>query len=196
MPMTLTNSSNTAVTIIRNFAGKIISRANFILILSLILLYFLVAVSLFIAAVVGLFYAVDNFLDKPDSKSFVIAGGVGLAALAMIVTLIIESPEPTGCIVLSEEEEPLIYDFANKVSRDVNAKMADLIVLVPEWDIAVYQRIRLITAALFSKRVLVLGMMTLHTLSKEQLRSILAHEFAHFRHRDTAVHNLVTHVTR
>lgn len=168
------------------------SFVRFCLIIVLVLLYHAIILSIFAFALVFMVQALEAWWDKPESKTVFFAGVAGFIALVMFVVMVEETPLPYDGISLKADFAPQMYEFVCDIAKTVNAKMVDSIMIVPGLDLGVYQRVRLITAALHSERVLVMGMMALYYLSESQLQSVLAHEFAHFRHKDTAVQNLVT----
>lgn len=93
--------------------------------------------------------------------------------------------EPEGGIVVTEEEEPELFRIIKEVSEKVGTDMADEVRLYPNSAIGVYETSNLIKIFLPGRRILMLGIATIPSLSIGEFKAILAHEFAHFCRKDT-----------
>lgn len=104
--------------------------------------------------------------------------------------------------VLHVDKHPRLARVLYEVSRDVGTRQADVIVLETDTTIAVTEvgGIWRTLTGRPSQRVLMIGIGLLPALTVGELRSILAHEFAHFMNRDTAggvfVHRLSASLSR
>ena len=89
--------------------------------------------------------------------------------------------------IISREEAPQLWSLTEEVAAKVGTRSVDEIRLLPGTELAVtelgsyLQRLRD-----KGKRVLFLGAATLNEFRVQSLRSVLAHEYGHFLHRDTA----------
>ena len=92
----------------------------------------------------------------------------------------------TGGIKKTSRDCPRLYAALEEVARRVDTDAVDEVYLVPGSDVAVKQEGRGPFGVFGNKkRVLILGVCTMHSLTVSELKSILAHEYAHFSHHDT-----------
>jgi len=113
-------------------------------------------------------------------------GGV-LTAVSGIRACFVRVPEATPGNTLSRGEYPELWQLVDEVAEKVGTRTADEICLSPGTDLCVFERGSFL-AKLRDRgtRVVILGVALLDGLPQLSLRSILAHEFGHFLHRDTA----------
>lgn len=165
--------------------GKASPSAYVFAIALLLIAYWMIFVSAGVVAAWCTISIALAFWQRPEGAHVILFGGFGLATLLVARALLMRI-EPERHRDLDPLRHERLYTFAIKVADRVGARRADSIAVVPGWEIYVYESCRFITP--FSgRRVLVLGLFALHSLSIDELRSILAHEFAHFRYRDTTV---------
>ena len=88
---------------------------------------------------------------------------------------------------LREDEAPELWVLVREVAQALNTRPVDEIQVTPGTDMAVYERgsfkERVQDRA---RRILILGVGTLNGFNQNAFRAVLAHEYGHFRHRDTA----------
>lgn len=88
---------------------------------------------------------------------------------------------------LTAEEAPGLWALTREVAQAVGTRPIDEIRVTPGCEMAVYEkgglRSKLHDEA---KRILILGIATLNGMQQNALRAVLAHEYGHFSHRDTA----------
>lgn len=105
----------------------------------------------------------------------------------------IESEDPGRS--LSYEEAPGLWDLARTVAAAVGTRAVDEIRITPGTDLAVYEkgsfRERTNDKA---KRILIVGGGVLNDFEQTGFRAVLAHEYGHFSHRDTAGGDLAIRV--
>lgn len=102
---------------------------------------------------------------------------------------------PLG-LAKTAEECPRLYEALGEVARRVDTRPVDEVVLAPGAEISVHQK----GAGPFGlfgdkKRVLTLGLSSLHFLTVGELKAILAHEYAHFSHSDTFYNRFIYQVS-
>lgn len=101
-----------------------------------------------------------------------------------------------GGIPLDLERAPGLRQLLHDVARDLETDPVDEVYLVPGCEIGVMQVGRGPFGVFgVKKRSLMLGVASIKTLSVGELRSILAHEYAHFSHRDTFISRFIGQVT-
>ena len=118
--------------------------------------------------------------------AFLAIGGV-ITIFTMIRSLFIkiESVDPGRS--LNYDEAPALWDLTRTVAGTVNTRPVDEIRITPGTDLAVYEkgtwRERSQDNA---QRILILGIGVLNDFKQNGFRAVLAHEYGHFTHRDTA----------
>jgi len=89
-------------------------------------------------------------------------------------------------IAKTEKDCPKLFEALREVARRVDTSPVDEVYIAPGTELAVHQEGRGPWGMFGTKRrVLTLGLATLRTLTIPELKSILAHEYAHFSHQDT-----------
>jgi Zn-dependent protease with chaperone function len=155
-------------------------------------LVFLLLFSVFAAGAFGLygFLAVSLLPRVPVAillvgLAVVLLGTAGAFFIGIYRLLFPPRPDVFG-IDLRPEDQPEIWATATEVAKNVGTPPADRIVLTPEPGISVHLSGSLIATLLGGgRRVLQIGVPSLHELTVSELRAILAHESGHFRNRDT-----------
>jgi len=96
---------------------------------------------------------------------------------------------------LTEQEGRPLWALSREVAKLVGTRPVDDIWLTPGTDLAVAERGSVLARiGNRSRRVLLLGVAVIDELPRDAFKSILAHEYAHFIHRDTAVGSFARHV--
>jgi tetratricopeptide (TPR) repeat protein len=123
--------------------------------------------------------------------------GVLVTLYSMLRSLLIRSqPEDPGRS-LSRQEAPRLWALTQEVAQHIGTRPIDEIRLTPGTDMAVYERgsfrERMQDKA---QRILILGVATLNDFKINSFRAVLAHEYGHFSHRDTAGGDVAIRVNR
>lgn len=88
---------------------------------------------------------------------------------------------------LKREEAPALWKLVDDVAAQIGTRAVDEIRITPGTEMAVYENG---SAAQIKQdrgtRILLLGLGTLNGFSQAAFRAVLAHEYGHFSHRDTA----------
>jgi Zn-dependent protease with chaperone function len=154
------------------------------------LILFYVAIPFILAGLVALTLLLLYFtfmLPRIPVKLLVIIVVVGLGGVWAVLKSVFTRPAsgsfgmqkgPTDC--------PRLFDTLNEVARRVDTGPVHEVYLAPGASIGVHQEGRG-PFGIFGvkRRVLTLGVSTMHFLTVQELKSILAHEYAHFSHKDT-----------
>ncbi|HYL98537.1 MAG TPA: M48 family metallopeptidase, partial [Blastocatellia bacterium] len=117
----------------------------------------------------------------------VIVIGALVTAFKMVQSLFVklESGDPGRSIKV--EEAPKLWDLARQVSGVVGTPVVDEIRMTPGTDLAVYQKSgSRRDSEDAGKKVLLVGAGILNGFSVNAFRAVLAHEYGHLSHRDTA----------
>jgi len=146
--------------------------------------------ALAIAAALALVYAVF-LLPRIPAKLLVLVLGFGFAMLMMIwssiKSLFVRLKDEDPGRVLEESEAPRLWDLAREVAAKVGTRPVDVIYLTPGIELAVFERGRWLDKLRDrAKRSLILGQKVVDGFGLDPFRAVLAHEYGHFLHRDTA----------
>lgn len=164
---------------------------GFLLITLLPFLLYIFAVALFAAIDFGI-YGLLGVSYLPRIPIAIIIGiaivviGTGLAVLIGIYHLFFPSKRKTLGIEIKTEDEKKLWKLLDEVAQELNAKKINKIIVTPSTGIGVY-----LDGSIFltifggGKRVLEIGLPSLHNLEISEFKAILAHEYGHFSNKDT-----------
>lgn len=117
---------------------------------------------------------------------FLGAAGI-VTAISGLRTAFLRVPDVEEGRIVTSEEAPSLWKSAHEVAEKVGTRCVDEIRLVVGCDVYVYEQgsylKRLRDRA---RRVMILGLGALEGMKLDALKAVLAHEYAHFHHRDTA----------
>lgn len=123
--------------------------------------------------------------------------GALITIVKMVQSLFIKTTTEDPGRMLEEAEAPALWQLARDVAASVGTRPVDEIRVTPGTDMAVYERG---TASQrrhdLAHRVLVIGVGLLNGFEQGAFRSVLAHEYGHFAHRDTAGGDVALRVRR
>ncbi|MCE9553151.1 MAG: M48 family metalloprotease [Planctomycetes bacterium] len=169
-----------------------------LLVIGLVLFYVAVpfVVVGLLAGTAGLLYLILLTGHVPI-KLFVIIAILGLVmAGSVIKSLFVRMNREGFGILKTRAQEPRLYEMLDEVARRVDTRPVDEVYLAPGSDIGVHQTGRGPFGLFGAKnRVLTLGLSSLQFLTADELRSVLAHEYAHFSHGDTFFSRFIFQVT-
>src|SRR6185369_8712579 len=115
----------------------------------------------------------------------VIGGLVTIYSLVRSLFIKVDSADPGRC--LKYEEAPGLWDLTRAMAATLNTRPVDEIRITPGTELCVYEkgtwRERSQDKA---QRVMRLGVGVLNDFKQNGFRAVLAHEYGHFTHRDTA----------
>lgn len=129
---------------------------------------------------------------------------VAFLALAAVVTIFkmaqsffvkVKAEDPGR--TLEEAEAPALWRIAREVASAVGTRPVDEIRITPATDMAVYERGSASERRRdVAHRVLIVGVGLLNGFEQDAFRAVLAHEYGHFAHRDTAGGEVALRVRR
>ena len=123
----------------------------------------------------------------PIKLVLILAFGAVVTVYKMIRSLFIKIESEDPGRPLREDESPQLWAVVREVAQTVGTRAVDEIRITPTTDMAVYERgsfrERMQDRA---HRILILGVGTLNGFNQNAFRAVLAHEYGHFSHRDTA----------
>ena len=158
------------------------------LVLGLILFY--LAIPFIIAGLLGLtalvLYLVFMLPRIPIKLLIIVFIAGGGAALAVLKSVFTRAAQGSFGLPKTSADCPRVYQLLADVARLVDTTPVDEVYVAPGSAIGVHQEGRG-PFGMFGvkRRVLTLGLSTMRFLTVSELQAILAHEYAHFSHRDT-----------
>ena len=123
----------------------------------------------------------------PIKLAIILVVGAIVTIFMMVRSLFIKvQPEDPGrCLAV--DEAPGLWQLAAHVAQDMETRPANEIRVVPGTELFVYERgNRRERRKDLGRRILVIGIGLLPGFRQNAFRAVLAHEFGHFSHRDTA----------
>jgi membrane protein implicated in regulation of membrane protease activity len=123
----------------------------------------------------------------PIKLVLILCLGAVITAYKMIRSLFVkvESEDPGRS--LSYDEAPELWNLTRRVADAVGTRPVDEIRVTPGTDLAVYERGSFRERSKDQAiRILILGAGVLNGFEQNGFRAVLAHEYGHFSHRDTA----------
>ncbi len=142
---------------------------------------------LVVVLVVGAFYVCLMVGAIPIKLLLLLLIGGGISIFSMIRSLLVKSNYGDPGRELTLAEAPGLFALTKEVADTMNTRPIDEIRITAETDLAVYERgswrQKLQDKG---KRILILGTGVLKDFEQNDFRAVLAHEYGHFSHRDTA----------
>jgi Zn-dependent protease with chaperone function len=172
-----------ATKVLRNFYRRVITFAGMYYYLSL---PFVAAIVLFVTgSILYAFYAAGHI---PIKLAAVIGIGALVTVWAILRSLFVRvRDDGDPGLAISEDDAPGLWTMVREVAEEVNTRPVDEIWLTPGTDLAVYERGSLRQRmADRARRALIIGAGVLDGFRQDWMRAVLAHEYGHFSHRDTA----------
>jgi len=174
------------------FNNKGLLRVYGLLLITLLpFLFYLFAVALFAAIDFGLYGAWGVFqlpripIAVPVGLAIVVIG-TGLSVLIGIYYLFFPPKRKPFGIALKENEEKKLWKLTKDITNEIESKPIGKIIITPEPGIGVYLEGNLFSTIFGGgTRVLEIGLPSVHGLTIEEFKVILAHEYGHFSNKDT-----------
>lgn len=154
-------------------------------------LYYYISIPVVILLVLGLsgaiIYGLMNAGTVPVKIVLILAIGALITTYQIIKSLFVRQKQEDPGRVLPEEEALGLWTLAREVATTIGTRPVDEIRVTPGTEVAVYERggfrERMQDKA---ERVLLVGVGVLNGFNQNAFRAVLAHEYGHFMHRDTA----------
>ncbi len=151
-----------------------------------------------VIALVGLLCYVCLMAGRiPIKLMLILLMGSCVTIYGMIRSLILKTEYEDPGRELKRSEAPALFELAKEVATEVGTREIDEIRITPETDLAVYE-----TGSWKEKRrdegkrILILGIGVLKDFKQDDFKAVLAHEYGHFSHRDTAGGEIALRVRR
>jgi len=122
----------------------------------------------------------------------IVAIGTGIAILVGIYYLFFPPRRKTFGITIEKGKEKKLWEVTKGIAKEIQVKPIDKILITPDPGIGVYLEGNLFSTIFGGgKRVLEVGLPSLHDLTVDEFKAILAHEYGHFSNRDTQWNSFV-----
>lgn len=127
----------------------------------------------------GLSGTSDNFF-----WSLLAGAAAALLAVFMLKALFfVERGKSSSDIEISAAEQPLLFDFLNRLADEVHAPRAHRVYVSGRVNAAVFYDLSIANLLIPSRKNLEIGLGLVNVLSLGELKAVLAHEFGHFAQR-------------
>ena len=164
------------------------------------IVFYVCIVFLFTALTVFLVYAGGRLIIAYPNRITIILGA-GMASFGILVLIFllkfIFQTRKVDCSHLKEiiqTDEPEIFNLVYEIAIQVGTQFPKKIYWSPDVNAAVFYDSSFWSMFFPVKKNLLIGMGLLNTVSKEELKAILAHEFGHFSQRTMKVGSYVYNV--
>jgi Zn-dependent protease with chaperone function len=145
----------------------------------------------------SIFYGFYMIGRIPVKLAAIVAIAAAVTIYKMIRSLFVKIASEDPGRALKPEEAPGLWELTREVAQAVSTRPIDEIRVTPGCDLAVYKkggfREKMQDRA---KRILILGVGALNGMRQNAFRAVLAHEYGHFSHRDTAGGDVALRVDR
>jgi Zn-dependent protease with chaperone function len=142
---------------------------------------------LVLAVMAAVLYAIFMLRYIPYKIVLLLVFGGLMTVYSLVRSLFVKIKSEDPGRTLGESEAPELWALTREVARVVGTRPVDEIRITPATEMAVYERGSFRERAQDrGHRVLVLGIANLNGFELNAFRAVLAHEYGHFRHRDTA----------
>jgi Zn-dependent protease with chaperone function len=164
-------------------------------------LYWYLSLPFVALIVIGLtgsvFYGFATIGRIPVKLVAMLGIGAVVSVWAIVRSLFVRVSDEDPGDAVSPADAPGLWQLVRDVAAEVGTRPVDEIWLTPGTEVAVYERgglrARLRDSA---RRALILGAGVLDGFDQNALRAVLAHEYGHFSHRDTAGGDVALRVRR
>ncbi|MEN3336172.1 MAG: hypothetical protein V7641_5537 [Blastocatellia bacterium] len=142
---------------------------------------------LVLAVTAAVLYAIFMLRYIPYKIVLLLVIGALMTVYSLLRSLFVKIKNEDPGRPLGESEAPELWALTREVAGVVGTRPVDEIRVTPATEMAVYERGNFRERAQDrGHRVLVLGIANLNGFELNAFRAVLAHEYGHFRHRDTA----------
>ncbi len=145
----------------------------------------------------GLIYLSLALGAIPVKLIFILVVAAGTSIYSMIRSLFVKADTTDPGRLLKPEEAPGLYKLTSEVAQLMGTRPIDEIRITPLNDMAVYEkgtwREKMNDQG---KRILIAGTSVLNGFKTQDFKAVLAHEYGHFAHRDTAGGDVAFRVKR
>jgi len=132
-----------------------------------------------------------------------IAVGIGLASLGVLILIFLlkfifksHKVDRSHLIEINEQQEPELFNMIREIVQSVGTSFPKKVYLSSEVNAAVFYDSSFWSMFFPVKKNLLIGLGLVNTVTKEELKAILSHEFGHFSQRTMKVGSYVYNVNQ
>lgn len=168
---------------------KIASRRTYFSILLFIFTYlFTLSFSIFLLLFACYLLFEINLLF-PNIFLILISVGILLFFLSVVVFLVLfsfkrEKENLEGLVEITEDEEPKLFELINEISKKASTSLPKKVYLAADVNMSVFYPSSLWSLFVPSRKYLIIGMGILNSLTIDELKATLGHEFGHFSQKN------------
>ena len=129
--------------------------------------------------------------------------GVGLAAMGGLILIFLlkfifssNKADRSHLIEIKKADEPKIFEVIEEIVKEVGTRFPKKVYLSPEVNASVFYDSNFWSMFLPIKKNLVIGVGLVNTITQEELKAVLAHEFGHFSQKTMKVGSYVYNVNQ
>lgn len=173
-----------------------------ILAIVLFIATYLLLLTLAVALTVGCIAAgLGLIVLKP--MVFTILIGIGLASLGVLILIFLlkfifkkHKIDRSHLLEINEKDQPVLFEMIREIVTEVGTTFPKKVYLSSEINASVFYDSSFWSMILPVRKNLQIGLGLLNTITREELRSILSHEFGHFSQRTMKVGSYVYNVNQ
>lgn len=177
-------------------AIKAILAVCFFAVAFMIILFFAVALTV-------LCFYIDGYILALAPSFFTLLLAIGLASLGVLVLVFLlkfitskTKTDDNQLIEITKEEEPKLFTMIGELAQAIGTKFPKRVFLCADVNAAVSYQSNFWSMFVPTRKNLVIGLGLVNTMTQQELKAILAHEFGHFSQRTMKVGSYVYNVNR
>jgi len=154
-------------------------------------------------AVTGLCIAGGIFLIAIKPMFITIALGIGLASLGVLILIFLlkfifksHKTDRSNLIEITEQQEPELFKMIREIVNNVGTMFPKKVYLSSEVNASVFYDSSFWSMIFPVRKNLVIGLGLVNTITREELKAILSHEFGHFSQKTMKVGSYVYNVNQ
>lgn len=170
-------------------------KAIFAIVLFVIVFLILIALAV-VLTIVGIFAAIQLVLAAPGFWTLLI--GLGLASVGFLVVFFLlkflfkkHKTDRSEFIEINRQQEPRLFALLDDIVKEVGTSFPKHVYLSHDVNAAVFFDSNFWSMFLPIKKNLIIGLGLVNTVSDEEFKAILAHEFGHFSQNSMKVGSYV-----
>ncbi|WP_299887782.1 M48 family metallopeptidase [uncultured Lacinutrix sp.] len=161
-----------------------------------IIVYIVIFILSLVLTVACVYGGITLIITKPSLITIVL--GIGIASLGILVFIFLikfifksNKTNLSHLVEITEKEEPLFFKMIRGITNEVGTPFPKKIYFSPDVNASVFYDSSFWSMFLPIKKNLQVGMGLINTITEEELKAILSHEFGHFSQRTMKVGSIV-----
>lgn len=179
---------------------KMTSKAIFAII-TFILVYLVLLAAGIALTILCIYGGISLIIAVP--KLMIIILGAGIASFGIIILIFLikflfkqHTVNMSHLVEISREEYPKLFDLIEEIAKEAETKFPKKVYLANDVNAAVFYNSSFWSMFFPIRKNLQIGMGLVNTVTEQELKAILAHEFGHFSQRSMSVGSYVYNVNQ